>query len=208
MVRHRVRKTHIRSTTVDVMESAANDVVNSVKSLNEAALEYHVPKTTLFRYVAKLRKSSDPASVIFCPRYKSRRIFSDIEESMLVDYLLTASKLHHGLTGKASRELAFEFAQVNKKDMPRNWTLNMTAGEDWFYHFMKRHRELSIRAPQSTSLARSTSFNKVNVNSYFDNLEDVLKRHKFRASDINNVDETGFTTVHVPNKIVAGRGSK
>jgi DDE superfamily endonuclease len=146
--------------------------------------------------------------VSFLPHYDVRRIFSDSEERMLVDYLLTASKLHHGLSPKAARELAYEFAEANKKNVPRSWILNSTAGEDWLYMFMKRHAELSIRAPESTSLARSTAFNKANVSHYFDNLEDVMKRFKFRASDVHNIDETGFTTVQVPNKIVAGRGAK
>lgn len=44
--------------------------------------------------------------------------------------------------------------------------------------------------------------------NYFDNLEDVIKRFKLQVSDIYNIDETGVTTVHTPNRIVAGRGIK
>ena len=158
MVRNRVRKTMIGNTNAEVMEAAARAVVSREKSLNEAALEFSIPKTTLFRYVAKLKTSTDSTPVSFRPHYDVRRIFSDNEEKMLVEYLLTASKLHHGLAPKAARELAYQFAEANRRDMPRNWVLNMTAGEDWFYRFMKRHTELSVRAPESTSLACSMHF--------------------------------------------------
>lgn len=46
------------------------------------------------------------------------------------------------------------------------------------------------------------------MNNYFDNLEDVIKRFKFQASDIYNIDETGVTTAHTPNRIVAGHSIK
>lgn len=209
MVRSQVRKTDIGTTSSDRMAAAASSVVSKEKSLNEAALEFGIPKTTLFRYVAKLKYTNNDASKVrFCPNYAVNRVLNDEDESMLADYLLTASKLHYGLTPKASRELAFEFAQTNNKPVPSSWVLNQTAGEDWFYGFMSRHKQLSLRAPQSTSLSRSTAFNKTTVSRYFDNLEDVVKRYKFNPCNIYNVDETGVTTVHTPNKIVAGKGTK
>jgi len=52
------------------------------------------------------------------------------------------------------------------------------------------------------------SFNKANVNMFFDNLSTVLERHSFKASDIWNVNETGVTTVQRPNRVVARRGHK
>lgn len=50
---------------------------------------------------------------------------------MLVDYIITAPKMHYGLTKSQVRELAFQFAQVNERKIPEAWKTNKRAGEDW-----------------------------------------------------------------------------
>ena len=73
---------------------------------------------------------------------------------------------------------------------------------------MGRHKELSVRQPEATSVSRATSFNKTTVAEFFANLQTVLDRYKFTPCDINNVDETALTTVHNPPKVIAGRNTK
>ena len=53
-----------------------------------------------------------------------------------------------------------------------------------------------------------TSFNRTNVNLFYDNLEDLYGRFHFEPQCIWNVDETGLTTVQNPGKIVAQKGVK
>lgn len=72
---------------------------------------------------------------------------------------------------------------------------------------MSRHPELSLRQPEATSMARAKGFNKVQVTSFFELLEKLCDDHKFTATQIYNVDESGFSTVQKkPTKIVAKKG--
>lgn len=104
--------------------------------------------------------------------------------------------------------LHMSLRKKNNKSIPDSWNRKLIAGVDWLSSFLKRHPALSIRTPQATSLSRATSFNKNNVNLFFENLKTVYLRLNLSPGDIWNIDETGLTTVHVPNRVIARRGIK
>lgn len=160
---------------------------------------------TLKRYVRKCRV--DP-NTICKPCYVTKQLFTDEEEKELSDYLQHASKLHYGLSTKTTRKLAYDYAIARSKSIPDTWTSNKCAGKEWLRGFMTRRRELSLRAPEATSLARATAFNRHTVNEFFTNLREVRARHHYTPFHIYNVDETGLTTVQKPVKVIAARGSK
>ncbi|KAF2890739.1 hypothetical protein ILUMI_15435 [Ignelater luminosus] len=62
--------------------------------------------------------------------------------------------------------------------------------------------------PEATSLARSTAFNKQNVNEFFSKYREVLKRNEYQPHPIWNMDETGLSTVQDVPKILAPKGIK
>ena len=113
------------------------------------------------------------------------------------------------VNSRGSQETSiYEFAFRNKKDLPENWLEKNMAGIDWFQGFMKRHKQIFLRQPEATSIARASSFNQVNVSRFFDLLEDVKSRYSFEAKDILNIDETGCMMVHKCGRVVAPTGAK
>lgn len=82
------------------------------------------------------------------------------------------------------------------------------AGKDWFYGFKKRHPNISLRKPESTSINRITAFNETEVKIFFNNLESLQKKYQFDANRIYNVDETEISNVQRNSKILAPKGQK
>ena len=74
---------------------------------------------------------------------------------------------------------------------------------------MRRHRSLSLRTPETTSIARSQGFNRVSVLRFFTLLREQVEKHHFKVDDIYNVDETAVkTSASKPPKIIAQTGKR
>lgn len=62
-----------------------------------------------------------------------------------------------------------------------SWERNQMAGKDWLKIFRKKYdEELSLRKPEATSLARSTAFNRANVELTFKNYKAALGLQKIK----------------------------
>lgn len=137
------------------------------------------------------------------------QIFSKEQEEELVAYVLKCSKILYGLHIRDLKKVVYLFAKEINVKYPSQWDTHQRAGEDWYLGFMKRHRNLSLRTPEQTSLNRATSFNRRSVEAFFGLFDEVLSKHHYSAMDIYNMDESGFSTV--PNKVekvLAEKGSK
>jgi hypothetical protein len=73
---------------------------------------------------------------------------------------------------------------------------------------MKRHKNLTLRQPENTSLFWATAFNERYAMEFFDNYERALKSWKFTADGVYNIDETGVSTVVQSPNIFALIGKK
>ena len=138
------------------------------------------------------------------------QVFNSKEEKCIVEYIIKCSKMFYGLSVKQTRRLAWEYAKANASIFPESWNTNKEAGLDWYYDFLKRNPELSLRSPEATSIARATAFNLHNVNHFFNNYLSVLSREDFHLDPgrIWNLDETGVKTVVPPPKVLSQKGLK
>lgn len=92
------------------MKNAVLDVVQHGSSIRAAAKNAGLCHMTLKRYVEKYKSAENKDDVKFIPNYEVNKVFSKELEDQLEEYLLTASKMHHGLTRLESLRLAYELA--------------------------------------------------------------------------------------------------
>jgi transposase len=198
-----VRKYHPNKDTKRE-ENLQNAVaaVNNGSSVRVAARTFNVKKSTVHLRLKNLKNKPTYT------KYETKRIFSDTQEEMLEEYMLEAAKIHYGMTYVRARILAYEFAEINNIEMPPSWSSRKTAGVDWIRAFMTRHKNLSLRKPENTSMARASAFNKANVGVFFSNLTEAVTKYGFEAKDIINIDETGLATVVEPPRVIAARGAR
>jgi hypothetical protein len=187
------------------MRVAVEDVIQNKLTIKFAALKHDISKSALHRKVQKYKHTDDnfKESFNFNRSHGFKTIFNAAEEELLNNYLIQASEMCYGLSLNHTRQLAYQYAIANEKQVPQSWHNKQTAGLEWMHMFRKRHPTLSLRKPEPTSLTRATSFNKHNVGLSFTNLKDVIRKFGFQAHQILNCDETGVTTVHRPPKVLS-----
>ena len=137
------------------------------------------------------------------------KVFSSAQEKDLVQYTLKCVNHYYGLSVIELRELAYQYARKLAVDYPINWDTAQMAGHHWYANFMRRHPELVLRSPEQTSAHRVKAFCKENVEMFFHNLGQLIDEHHFEATQIYNMDETGFSTVATKiGKVIAMKGSR
>ncbi|KAF2903760.1 hypothetical protein ILUMI_02414 [Ignelater luminosus] len=64
-----------------------------------------------------------------------------------------SADIHFGLNPKEVGKLAYQYAVSLKKSTPQSWIKHEISEEDWFSLFLQSNPSMSIRTPESTSLA-------------------------------------------------------
>ncbi|CAH2108862.1 unnamed protein product [Euphydryas editha] len=197
----------IGNHTKENMKDALLEIASG-KKIRAVAKKKNIPFSTLQRYAAKAKASTSIENVQLVPHYDINRVFTNEQEQALTEYYNNCALMFYGLTTKDCRKVAYEMAVINKLKMPQSWISNKMAGIDWLKSFRKRHNGLSLRKPETCSLARATAFNKDTVNVFFDNLQEVYNRHSSFADGtrVYNMDETATTTVQKPQKVIGPKG--
>ena len=108
-------------------------------------------------------------------------------------------------TSREVRDIALEYAMDHDH---KGFSEDLcTAGPYWFQYFLARHRKLSIKHATNLSIYRAMSSNKVILDHWFDEYEDVVKQLKIDDPHyIWNVDEHGTEDVLKHSKVVGIKG--
>ena len=182
------------------LQFALDDIKNG-KSLKKASKDHNIPMTTLKRH--KDRKVSRPGEIKL-GRFET--CLPEEVEQEIANHVKDMSKRFHGMTSKEVRKLAFDVANEKAIVTRFNHEKEM-AGEDWLRSFLIR-LNLSLRSPQGTSLSRLVGFNEAKVNSFFQLLRETLNKFSINAGTFYNMDETGFSTVQRPQKVISQKGER
>jgi hypothetical protein len=171
------------SYTEEDMTNALNALVNGeYKSIRWAALVFQIPYLTLQNQFQK-RKSRKESHV-------SQQILTPIEESTLKNWIYCAARLEALITLKLVKILASEIQLEQSLKNDENALSPIL--DQWIDRFRKQHLRIKTCFSRTIDAMQSTALDFSMIKSYFDNLGDVLRKHKYPPSAIYNVDETGF----------------
>lgn len=192
------RRTEKAKWTKQQLEAAAKAVGNG-RPVREVGRSFNIPESTL-RDRIKARNFENA-------KLGRNPVFSEDQERALVKHITKLANIFYGITPLELRRLSYKFAVKNNIKHTFDHEKKL-AGEDWLKLFLRRNSTISLRKPEGTSLNRVSAFNKIEVETFFENVTKVLEKYKFPESRIFNVDETGISTVQKPSKILASKGQK
>lgn len=137
-------------------------------SKKKAATLYGIPRGTLKRHIKKAE-----AGLRVEKRLGKTCISThELEQNPAARILDREARLY-GLTTHDIRRVVYKFCEQNKVKHKFS-TDKQLAGKKWMQGFMKRHRQLSIRTPEKTSLERAFGFNRSRVQKFFDTLANQI----------------------------------
>lgn len=180
---------------------AAIIAIQSGKKIREVSRTFNIPEST----IRDRLKNSNLSS----PKLGRKSTFSFEVEQEFAKHIIKLAKYFYGITPIELRRLAYDYAISNNIENRFSKETKL-AGYDWLKLFLKRNPGISLRTPEGTSLNRVTSFNETNVKIFYNNLEATMDKYELhnKPTHIYNVDESGFTTVQKPSKILGPRGQK
>ena len=167
MARTYKRKGNWQIVSPSLMQEAL-DTVTSGESIRKASERFGINFETLRRHSKKIKLDPKYSCTSFSDACATRRVFTETEEQTLVEYLQKIARMGFPLEARTVRSLAYELAERNNKSCTSAWNERGLAGKDWMTSFLCQHKEaLSLRTPETTSVARTAAFNEQNVKAFF-----------------------------------------
>jgi hypothetical protein len=145
------------------MKLAIDKVRHKEMSARAEADTFPVPRSSLVDRLTKLKEGEMVKLTSDMGWFQ--RTFTDELEEKLVSHIKDLDSRHMPLTGKEFCIFAYKLAENLK--IPHRFNKNKCAGKQFYYEFLRRHPELSLRTSESTSLQRAVGFKSPQVGRFF-----------------------------------------
>ena len=188
------------------MKQTIEDIRTNVFTIRAASRAYQIPRTTLQQYINSGTRKHELSADHEPGKQERYTVLGKEFETELCEHAKHLSDMYFWITKDQLCKLAYELAWKN--GIKHSFNVDkQSAGDDWFKGFIARNPSISLRKPESTSIARVIGFRRSEVDRFFENLAQVYAKEKFDASRVFNVDETGMSTVQQQKqKILAPTG--
>lgn len=191
-----------KSYDLVALERAVRAVQSKTMGYQKASKIYNVPRTTIYD---KVHGKSEVES-----RQGPNTVLSPAEETRLANWLIEMSKIGYG---RSKQELLETVKLIIKEDGRKNPFKEGRPGKDWYYAFMKRHPEISLRSPRQLGKERAV-IKPENLTAWFNEFENFIKTSTGDPlllqdpSRIYNADESGFSLCPKTGHVLGLRGAK
>jgi len=144
-----------------------------------------------FKFPLRLYEIDEEKSLSRIESHVSQQLLTPIEESTLENWIYRAAKLGAPVTLQLVKILASEIQSKRSSNYDENELSPIS--DRWIDRFRTRHPRIKTCFSRTIDIARSIALDFSTIKSYFDNLGELLREHKYPPSTIYNVDETGFS---------------
>jgi len=144
------------------LERAVDAVKSNAMGYKKASKLFNVPKTTIYDKVkgkSAIHSRQGPNTVL------------SSEEAHLAKWLIHMSKKGYG---RSKHELIATVKNILIADGRNNPFKDGRPGKDWYYGFMRRHHEISLRSPRQLGKERAV-IKPESIAKWFEEFEAFIK---------------------------------
>lgn len=187
--------------TLESLNDALHAIRSKSLSINKAANQFKVPKSTL---IDKLKNRYTKSGNTGAPT-----VLTEEEEKCLVSWIIQLGEIGLPVSKAEVKESVAKLVKTLQRKTP---FADGVPGDKWFNCFLNRHPEISKRVPQKLTPARAKVtesdirhwFAQVKAYLVKENLTSVLNDPK----RIFNTDESGFYLSPTEDDVYVRRGQK
>ena len=166
-------------------------------SIRAASREYGIPKSTLHDHcTGKAKRFVRGPTPYLTPA----------EEQQLADWAVQMGRIGYGRT---KEQISSAVKKLLDRYGRQNPFVDNRPGKDWWYAFLRRHPELTMRSPEHLQLARASACSKEVLSKWYVAFKQFVELNGVSVpARVWNADETGCPLCPKSGKVLALSGTK